>query len=112
DQLIAPFPIKIDSAKPVEIAWAGKSLTAVGMSTVTSKTVTEGPEIIDTKAGMISAYRFVTDSEVVGPKGEKGTMKTVCFFGPKVGLLRFLQIFKGENFSKTERMEILQYTVK
>ncbi len=112
DQLVAPFPIKVAAGTPEEVAWNGKTITAFGMSDVTSLTHAEGPEIVDTKAGLLSAYRFVTDSTVKGPKGEQGTMKTTAFFSPKVGLIKFVQRFQAEKFVKMERMELLQYTVK
>jgi hypothetical protein len=111
-QLVAPFPLKIDAENPVKVPWKGTGVTGFGQSTIESLTTTQGPVVVDTKAGQYSAYRFDTESKVTGPKGEQGTQVTTSFFSPKVGLVKFMQTFKAENGARTEKLELLQVTVK
>jgi hypothetical protein len=108
-QLLLPFPLELNK----EIPWEGKApAPGLGICDFKSKVVDEGPQITDTLAGEMSAYRVVTTSEVTGQKGVKGEMESILWFAPKVGLVRFQQSLKAPGGATAQTMQLIQYTVK
>lgn len=115
-QCVLKFPVKVEE----EWTYNGTAPSAVGAaSKVSGKSINKGPQLVDSYAGQVSAYRVDTAHTIKGSLVQagktvplEGTMNSSAFFAPKMGMVRLVQTVQGRAGAETVTLQLLQSTVK
>jgi hypothetical protein len=115
-QCVLKFPVKVDE----EWTYEGVAPSALGIkSNNKSVSTNKGPQLVDTYAGQVSAYRVDTKTELTGSAMQDGksvplagSQMSSAFFAPKMGMVRLVQTVQGRAGAETVTLQLLQSTVK
>jgi len=116
-QLLLKFPVKEDETWE----YSGTGPTALGVATtIKAKSINKGPQLTDTYAGQVSAYRVETTYDLSGTAKTtdgktvplKGSMISDTYFAPKLGMVRLKQTVAGATGRETVTMQLLQSVIK
>jgi len=92
--------------------WTGKGLMpdgGTGSGTLDNKIL--GPQEVDTEMGRMSAFCVETSGTFQSPRGQ-GKMRSMVWWAPKVGLVRWRMEMTVGDFGAVQTLRLKSYTLK